>query len=92
MEPFELALKIKGIDGWFCNAVNTDLLLTDPDNGHTLVLRGALALNLSRQAKVSLILNVAGDYQKVDLEELINFRESSSAIELGELLVTANEV
>ncbi|MCU1751484.1 TcdA/TcdB pore-forming domain-containing protein [Pseudomonas sp. 6D_7.1_Bac1] len=92
----ELRLQMQKLDNWWVSSSGGHLLLTDPDNGHSLIFRNALGLVTTQRLELGLTLHVQGDYQNFLLEELVQalvgVGEEGQYHELAGMLDLSNEV
>lgn len=67
----ELVLLVPELDNWWLSSGSGHLVLTDPDNAHTLIFRNALTMPATSRLALTLKLHLQGQYQPVVLEELV---------------------
>lgn len=92
--PGQLML-VTGIqDGWRASLVEGQLLLTDPDTGHSLVIRNVHAGDSASLCPLTLSLQVLGGTIEVTLDELVQAMDAhrEGAVELQTLVGALNEV
>jgi insecticidal toxin len=79
------------MDHWQIMLAEGHLLLTDPDDGRSLIFRNVESAGAVSRDTFNLLINVSGDPLFVTLEELILDLEVGVSLDLVKLLKTAVE-
>lgn len=92
--PGRLTLETGIQDTWRARLVEGQLLLTDPDTGHSLVIRNVRAEDSASFYPLTLRLQILGGTVEVTLDELMQAMDagSESGVELRILVGKLNEV
>lgn len=69
--PGKLVLLLPGLDNWWLSSGSGHLVLTDPDNAHTLIVRNALTMPATSRRALTLTLHLRGQHQAIGLEKLV---------------------
>lgn len=91
-----LALEMSGLDNWQLTLVDEHLVLTDPDSGHSLILRNARALANTSGLLLELKVHLWGGYRYFSVLELFKgwtlASVDGSSCELSKAMDASNEV
>lgn len=92
----ELAFEMQGLDHWQVVLAGEHLVLTDPDCGHSLIIRNARTLAATTGVILELKLHLWGRYWHLSVLELLNGWTSANVdgapCELAMVLDASNEV
>ncbi|WP_235375722.1 TcdA/TcdB pore-forming domain-containing protein [Pseudomonas lini] len=87
----QLIVQLPPMDHWRITLAEGHLLLTDPDDGRSLVFRSVESAGAESRDTFELLINVSGDPLFVTLEDLMQDLEEGVSLELVKLLAKAVE-
>lgn len=83
----QLLLQLPPMDHWRITLAEGHLLLTDPDDGRSLIFRNIESAGAQSRNMFELLVNVSGDQLFVTLDELMVDLKEGMSLDLLELLV-----
>ncbi|EJL93854.1 hypothetical protein PMI18_05826 [Pseudomonas sp. GM102] len=87
----QLLVQLPPMDHWRITLAEGHLLLTDPDDGRSLIFRNVESAGAASRNTFNLLINVSGDQLFVTLEELMLDLEEGVSLDLVKLLEKALE-
>jgi insecticidal toxin len=87
----QLLVQLPPMDHWRITLAEGHLLLTDPDDGRSLIFRHVESAGAASRDTFNLLINVSGDQLFVTLEELMLDLEEGVSLDLVKLLEKALE-
>jgi len=84
-----LKMTLQEMDQWLVTMIDGHLMLTDPEDGRSLVLRNAKSASTESRTKLELVVGVSGTVLVVSAEDLVEGLGDRTSIQLLDLLVLA---